>query len=86
MAKIKRSSYFGTIINPSRFHHSQIKFLLILFPILSVMMLPIVFIISHAFKPIDELYAYPPKFFTLRITFDNFQNLFEVASQRGVPL
>lgn len=82
----KRASYLGTMINPPRFHHSQIKFLLILLPIIIVMLLPIVFIVSHAFKPLDELYAYPPKFFTTRITLDNFKNLALVASQNGVPL
>lgn len=49
------------------------------------MVLPIVFIISHAFKPLDELYAFPPKFFTTRITLDNFRNLFEIASQGKIP-
>jgi len=81
----KRSSYFGSMINPSRFHKSQIKFLLFLIPILIVMLMPIVFIISHAFKPLDELYAFPPRFFASRITFDNFRNLFLIASQSGIP-
>lgn len=84
--RYKRSSYFGTMINPKRFHFSQIKFLLILLPIVTIMLLPIIFIISHAFKPIDELYAYPPKFFASRLTFDNFRNLFLVSSQTGVPM
>ena len=82
----KHSSYLGTMINPSKFHPSQIKFLLILLPIIILMLLPIIFIVSHAFKPIDELYAYPPKFFASRITFDNFRNLFELTSQTGIPL
>jgi len=73
------------MINPSRFHRSQIKFILILLPIVLVMLVPIVFIISHAFKPLDELYAYPPKIFASRITFDNFKNLFEAAAQTEVP-
>jgi len=85
LAKHRRSAFFGTIINPTRFHHSQIKFLIILLPIVLVMVLPIVFIISHAFKPLDELYAFPPKFFTTRITLDNFRNLFEIASQGKIP-
>ncbi|HHT38903.1 MAG TPA: carbohydrate ABC transporter permease [Acholeplasmataceae bacterium] len=73
------------MINPERFHKSQIKFYLILLPILLVMMLPIVFIISHAFKPLDELYAYPPKFFPSRLTLDNFKQLIKATSQTGVP-
>ena len=82
----KRSSYFGTMINPTRFHHSQIKFILILLPIIILMLLPIIYIVSHAFMSIDELYAFPPKFITTRPTFDNFINLFELSSQTGIPL
>jgi len=86
MKKNKRSSYFGKMINPTRFHISQLKFILILFPIVLVMLLPIIFIISHAFMPLDELYAYPPRFFARRLTLDNFVNLFELSSQTGIPL
>ena len=81
----RRAKYLGQMINPERFHKSQIKFYLILLPILLVMMLPIVFIISHAFKPLDELYAYPPKFFPSRLTLDNFKQLIKATSQTGVP-
>ena len=84
--KRKKSSFMGTMINPSHLHPSQIKFFLIALPIAIVMLLPIIFIVSHSFKPLDELYAYPPKFFASRPTFDNFRNLFQVASQSGVPL
>ena len=80
----KKASYFGTMIDPKYFHKSQIKFLVILVPILLVMLLPIIFIISHAFKPIEELYAYPPKFFATRVTFDNFRNLLVATSQTGI--
>lgn len=82
----KRSAYFGKMINPSRFHVSQIKFLIILAPILVIMILPILFIFSQAFKPLDELYAYPPRFFARRLTLDNFVSLFELSTQTGIPL
>lgn len=84
--KNKRSSYFGKMINPAHFHPSQIKFIIILLPLIIVMLLPIIFIISHAFMPLDELYAYPPRFFVRRITLDNFRSLFELSSQTGIPL
>lgn len=83
--KKKKSSYFGTMINPEHFHRSQIKFYIILVPLLLVMMLPILFIVSHAFKPLDELYAYPPRFFPTRITFDNFIQLVTATQQTGIP-
>jgi len=85
MKKNRRARFLGTMINPTRFHKSQIKFLLILVPMLAVTILPLIFIVSHAFKPLDELYAYPPRIFASRLTLDNFANLFTVASQTGVP-
>lgn len=83
--KKKKSSYFGTMINPDHYHKSQIKFYIILVPLLLVMMLPILFIVSHAFKPLDELYQYPPRFFPSRVTFDNFIQLVTATQQTGIP-
>ena len=62
-------------INPVRFDRSQVKFFLYLVPITVLMGLPIVFIFFNAFKPLDELLNYPPKFYTLRPTLQNFRNL-----------
>ena len=73
------------MINPDHYHKSQIKFYIILFPILLLMVLPIIFILSHAFKPLDELYAYPPRFFATRITLDNFKQLINATQQSGIP-
>ncbi|MGM9972834.1 MAG: carbohydrate ABC transporter permease [Clostridiaceae bacterium] len=80
------SSFQGTKINPSRFHKSQIKFFLILIPVAIFMGLPIVFIFSHAFKPMDELFAYPPRFIAKNPTFDNFERLFAAMDLSGVPV
>ncbi len=84
--KKKRSKFLGTMINPTHFHRSQIKFLLIVLPFAILMLLPMIFIVSHAFKPFSELYAYPPKFFVRRPTLDSFRMLFRITSQAGVPL
>ena len=80
------SSFQGTKINPSRFHRSQIKFLLFILPIATFMVLPILYIFNHAFKPFDELFLFPPRFFVSRPTFDNFIDLFDIASSTGIPL
>lgn len=69
-------SFQGTKINPSTFHKSQIKFVVILIPICIFMLLPIIYIFSTAFKPIEELFAFPPPFFVKRPTFMNFKFLF----------
>jgi ABC-type glycerol-3-phosphate transport system permease component len=50
------------------------------------MVLPILYIFNHAFKPLDELFLFPPRFFVSRPTFDNFNDLFSIASQTGIPL
>jgi len=80
------SSYNATKINPRKFNKSQIKFLLILTPIAIFMAMPIVYIFNHAFKPITELFEWPPKFFVRNPTFDNFVQLFEVTSTTGIPM
>jgi ABC-type glycerol-3-phosphate transport system permease component len=73
-------------INPSGFHPSQIKFYIVLAPLVLFMLLPIVFVFSHAFKPPDELFAYPPRFFVTSPTFKNFTDLFARLSTSGVPI
>ena len=63
-------------------------FLIFLFLlILGVFMaLPLVYSVVQAFKPISELFAYPPKFFVKHPTFDNFYQVFELANNLWVPL
>jgi ABC-type glycerol-3-phosphate transport system permease component len=79
------SKFSGTKINPRKFHRSQIKFFAVLIPMSIFVGLPIVFIINHAFKPINELYAWPPRFFVRRPTMENFRNLIDTASESGIP-
>lgn len=80
------ASFFGTKINPRHFHRSQIKFYLFLIPLAILMLLPILFIFNHAFKPQSELFAFPPRFFVRKPTFDNFIELGRVAAQGSIPL
>lgn len=80
------SGVYNSGINPKGFHVSQIKFYFILLPLVAFMLLPIVFIFSHAFKPPDELFAYPPRFFVTHPTLKNFTDLFAKMSNSGVPV
>lgn len=80
------ASYQGNQINPKGFHKSQLKFYAVLIPLAIIMGLPIVYIINHAFKPIDELFAFPPRFFVEKPTFQNFRNLFESSSLGSTPM
>ena len=79
------ASFQGMKINPTRFHKSQVKFFLFLIPMTLFVALPIIFIIFHAFKPSNELFAYPPKFFVVSPTLDNFRDLFTLAAESGIP-
>ena len=73
-------------INPKGFHVSQLKFYVVLLPLVIFMLLPVVFIISQAFKPPDELFAYPPRFLVTSPTLKNFTDLFSKMSNSGVPV
>jgi len=81
-----RSKFLGTKINPSRFHKSQIKYLLILSPLVAFMSLPLIYIFNVAFKPLEELFFYPPTFFVQRFTMANFVRLFAVTGASGIPM
>lgn len=50
------------------------------------MLLPLIYVVFHAFKPMDELFAYPPKFVTLRPTWDNFRRLMATANSSNYPV
>ena len=72
-------------LNPKKFQASQIKFLIILLPICAVMILPIIYIICQAFKPLDELFYFPPRIVVINPTLSNFEELFRLARITGLP-
>lgn len=78
--------YSGSKINPKRIDSGQIKIMIAVLPLALFMLLPIVFIFCHAFKPMDEIFAFPPKFFVSRPTLDNFSNLFKASRTSGIPM
>ena len=49
------------------------------------MVLPLVFVISNAFKPLDELFIFPPRFFVRNPTLSNFSDMLIVLSESWVP-
>ncbi|MGB9678413.1 MAG: carbohydrate ABC transporter permease [Thermoanaerobacteraceae bacterium] len=80
------ASFSGTKINPTKFDKTQIPFYIILVPLALFMILPIIFIFAHAFKPLDELFAFPPTFFPQKPTLENFKNLFSISTDSGIPI
>lgn len=51
----------------------------------SFMVLPMIYAISNAFKPLDEIFMFPPRFFVRNPTLDNFRDLFLLMAQSWVP-
>ena len=49
------------------------------------MFLPMLYTILQAFKPLDELWQYPPRFFVRNPTWNNFKTLFNLMSTSWVP-
>jgi ABC-type glycerol-3-phosphate transport system permease component len=49
------------------------------------MALPLVYAISQAFKPLDELFIFPPRFFVMNPTLSNFGDLFMLMGSSWVP-
>jgi ABC-type glycerol-3-phosphate transport system permease component len=45
---------------------------------------PLVFAINNAFKPLNEIFLFPPRLFVQRPTFNNFQDLFILMSKSWV--
>jgi ABC-type glycerol-3-phosphate transport system permease component len=50
------------------------------------MALPMVYTINNAFKPLNELFIFPPQFFVRHPTFDNFNDLFVLMAKSWVPI
>lgn len=82
----RRSKLGGSRINPKRFSAGQIKFYCILLPLAIFMIIPVIYIINQAFKPLGELYAFPPTIFAKNPTLDNFKDLFALSGNTGVPM
>ncbi|MCR4728071.1 MAG: carbohydrate ABC transporter permease [Lachnospiraceae bacterium] len=59
---------------------------LVLFLVLAglVMVFPIVYAVSNALKPLDELFMFPPRIFARNPTFDNFSDLFVTMGKSWV--
>ena len=58
---------------------------LILAGVGAFMALPLVYTVVSAFKPIDEIFLFPPRFFVRNPTLDNFIMLFQLAANFWVP-
>lgn len=49
------------------------------------MLLPIIYVLVTAFKPLNEILAYTPKFFVRNPTWGNFSDLIEITQETWIP-
>lgn len=75
-----------TRIDPKGFHRDQLKIYAYLIPVAAFMIMPILYIFNHAFKPMNELFAFPPRFFVRQPTLDNFRKLMQTTQQSAIPV
>lgn len=47
---------------------------------------PLVFTIANSFKPLDEIFVFPPKLFPRNFTLDNFYDLFNLVGNTRIPI
>ncbi|NMA67724.1 MAG: carbohydrate ABC transporter permease [Clostridiaceae bacterium] len=48
------------------------------------MALPLIYVVSNAFKPLEELFVYPPRFFVVNPTTQNFKDMVQILAQSRV--
>lgn len=69
---------------PNRSVVGDVVIYFLLFLIALAMVFPLVFAVSSALKPLDELFLFPPKVFAQNPTMDNFQDLFVMMGKSWV--
>ncbi len=50
-----------------------------------IMFIPMYYVVIQALKPLDELFMFPPRFYVINPTFDNFVDLFTLMGDSWVP-
>lgn len=58
---------------------------LFLTALVAFMAAPLYYLVITAFKPLEELFLFPPRFYVMNPTLDNFTDLLIVAGQTWVP-
>lgn len=81
-SKLARSLTSG---RSNRSLSGSLTLLICLFLMSLVMLFPVIFMVSNAFKPINELFIFPPKLFVIQPTLDNFFDLGELLADSLVP-
>ncbi len=85
MAKPKklRTRSHKVVLNRSAGGDTGITLMLIILG--AFMFLPMYYVVIQALKPLDELFMFPPRFYVINPTFDNFADLVTLLSDSWVP-
>ena len=81
--KVKRRSKIKKRVNRSKAGDITLFIFLICSSILSI--LPLIMIVNNAFKPLDEIFKFPPTIFVVNPTLNNFADLGVVLGTSLVP-
>ena len=83
MAKKLRTRKHKVVLNRSAGGDAGIAFMLIVLG--AFMFLPMVYVFMQSLKPLDELFMFPPRFYVVNPTFQNFKDLFTLMNTSMVP-
>ncbi|MBP3584040.1 MAG: carbohydrate ABC transporter permease [Clostridia bacterium] len=85
MASVKKLRTRGhkVVLNRSAGGDAGITFMLTLLGL--IMFIPMYYVVIQSLKPLDELFMFPPRFYVINPTFDNFADLFTLMGDSWVP-
>ncbi|MBR6534459.1 MAG: carbohydrate ABC transporter permease [Clostridia bacterium] len=83
MAKKLRVRKHKVVLNRSAGGDAGITIMLIILG--ALMFLPMYFAVMQSFKPLDELWYFPPRFYVVNPTWKNYSDLFKLMSTSWVP-
>ena len=83
MAKKLRTRGHRVVLNRSAGGDTGISIVLIIMGLF--MFIPMYYTVIQALKPLDELFMFPPRFYVINPTFDNFKDLVILMGDSWVP-
>ncbi|MBR6290142.1 MAG: carbohydrate ABC transporter permease [Clostridia bacterium] len=79
-----RTRRHAVVLNRSRGGDVGITIVLALMG--AIMVLPLIYMVMQSLKPLDEFFVFPPRFYVVHPTLNNFRDLFFLMSTSWVPL
>ena len=85
VASMKRDVSLRRRIRIKKIKPSMVVLYIFMIALVGFTALPIIYVINTAFKPMEELFIFPPRFFVRRPTAINFTNLVISLKPRRCP-